>query len=86
MLTDVVMPLMGGRGFVERLTKARPGIKVLYMSGYTNDAIVHCGVLDEGTRFIGKPLTQDELLRKVREALDGEGDEAEAGQSRPGRR
>ncbi len=69
-LTDVVMPQMSGRAFVERLTKARPGIKVIYMSGYTDDAIVHHGVLEAGTPFIGKPFTQTELLRKVREVLD----------------
>jgi two-component system cell cycle sensor histidine kinase/response regulator CckA len=70
-LTDVVMPLMGGRIFVERLAKVRPRIKALYMSGYTDNAIVHHGVLDAGTQFIGKPLVQVELLRKVREVLDG---------------
>jgi len=71
-LTDVVMPGMGGREFAERLAKLRPGIKVLYMSGYTDDAIVHHGTLDPGTRFIGKPFNAADLTRKVREVLDEE--------------
>jgi PAS domain S-box-containing protein len=69
-LTDVIMPQMSGKAFVDRLVKVRPEIKVLYMSGYTDDAIVHHGVLDAGTQFIAKPFNAADLARKVREVLD----------------
>lgn len=70
LLTDIIMPEMSGLELADRITSSCSEIKVLYMSGYTNDAIIHHGVLEKGMSFIQKPFTPEALLRKVREVLD----------------
>ncbi len=69
-ITDVVMPLMPGRALVERLVEARPDTRVLFMSGYTDDAVLRHGVLQEGAAFLQKPFLPSALARRVRDVLD----------------
>jgi PAS domain S-box-containing protein len=70
LMTDVVMPGMNGRELAEYLVLLHPATKVLFTSGYTDDAIVHHGVLDEGVAFIGKPYSLSDLAKKIRVVLD----------------
>jgi len=70
LVTDVVMPHIGGRELARRLAAERPRMRVLYMSGYTDDAIVQHGTVDPSIAFLPKPITPDTLLGKVRETLD----------------
>jgi len=70
-ITDVVMPEMGGRELVERLRTRHPGVKVLFMSGYSERAVASDGVMPPGTGFVEKPFTIEQLTRRTRELLDG---------------
>ena len=69
-MTDVVMPQMGGRELAEKLRSRLPDIKILFTSGYTDDAVVRHGVIEADTNFIQKPFSPDKLAEKIREILD----------------
>ena len=70
LLTDVVMPDMNGKELYARLVQEIPTLKVIYMSGYTDNVIVHHGVLDKGVQFIQKPFSTHSLISKVREVIN----------------
>jgi two-component system, cell cycle sensor histidine kinase and response regulator CckA len=70
LLTDVVMPEISGRELADRAKAIRPETRILFMSGYTDNSIVHRGVIDEGMQFIQKPFSTENLATKVREVLD----------------
>ena len=70
LLTDVVMPRMGGKSLVEQMAQIRPNTRVLYMSGYPNDGIVQAGILANGVALLEKPFTREILSKRVRQVLD----------------
>ena len=70
MFTDVVMPEVNGRKLADAARKRRPGLKILFTTGYTRNAVVHNGVLDPGVHLIGKPFTVEELASAVRRAIE----------------
>lgn len=70
LITDVILPGMDGRKVAREVAVLCPGIPVLYVSGYTGDAIVHHGIIEEGLEFLSKPFTAGELLTRVRTLLD----------------
>jgi len=80
LITDVVMPKMSGRELAHQLSRWRPDMKVLYMSGYTDSAIVNSGILHKEVAFLQKPFAPAALAAKVREVLEGNGKTRRAGE------
>jgi signal transduction histidine kinase/CheY-like chemotaxis protein len=80
MITDVVMPKISGRDLADQLLKRRPDMKVLYMSGYTDNAVLNNGILSKEVAFLQKPFTPATLTHKVREVLEGDGRTRKAGE------
>jgi two-component system, cell cycle sensor histidine kinase and response regulator CckA len=70
LVTDVVMPILGGRQLVERVRTLRPSMRILFMSGYAPFAVTHQNMVDTGSLMLQKPFTPDSLARKVRQVLD----------------
>ena len=71
LLTDIVMPEMNGKKLADRAVELKPGLKVIFTTGYTRNAVVHNGILDAGVAFLPKPFSIEQLAKKVRQALDG---------------
>ena len=74
LLTDVIMPVIGGQELARQVLAIRPGVRVLFASGYTDDVLIQQGVLQPGAEWIQKPFTRESLLQKVRAVLDGGAD------------
>jgi CheY-like chemotaxis protein len=74
LLTDVVMPAMNGRELAQKAAESRPHLKILYMTGYSRNAVVHHGRLDEGVELLQKPITQAQLATRIRDMLDASPD------------
>jgi CheY-like chemotaxis protein len=79
LFTDVVMPEVNGRRLADEALRRWPGLKVLFTTGYSRNAIIHNGVLDPGVQLIGKPFTMEELAAKLRAVLGRRAEEAAAG-------
>ena len=75
LITDMVMPLMGGRELADRLAAIQPSLHALFMSGYTDNSIVHQGVMNQNFKFIQKPFSMAEFMKKIREAIEGDHEE-----------
>ncbi|MDY6962748.1 MAG: ATP-binding protein, partial [Pseudomonadota bacterium] len=70
LFTDIVMPEMNGRRLADKALELQPGLKVVFATGYTSNAVVHNGIVDPGTNFLQKPFTIDQVARKLRDVLD----------------